>query len=258
MPASLQVGARETAARPRVCRAATAIGSSPRIGGSAVERQPADDREASVFAVGQHAGGREDAERDRQIERRADLAHVGRREAHGDPLGRKRKPGVANRRPHAVAALAHRRIRQADHRHARQPGATSTSTETGIASMPTTAAADRRASMDPGEQAEGQRGSGAIAWAHQHVVNTHLPALGNARCLSSDRVAPRNEAGRLDDLQIARRRARRPDGMGRPRLPTSRGGRCRLGRGRTTPASARTPIVLDPTPARPGVRLGHP
>ena len=62
----------------------------------------------------------EDAERDRQVERRAGLAHVGRRQVDRDAVRRKLEAGVADRAPDAVAALAHAGVRQADHREDRQ------------------------------------------------------------------------------------------------------------------------------------------
>jgi len=54
----------------------------------------------------------EDAQRDRQVERRAFLAYVGRREVHGDAGERERVPGVLDRRVDALAALLHGPVRQ--------------------------------------------------------------------------------------------------------------------------------------------------
>ena len=50
----------------------------------------------------------------------ARLADVGRRQVDGDAVRRELEPGVADRAAHAVAALAHARVGQADHRERRQ------------------------------------------------------------------------------------------------------------------------------------------
>ncbi len=71
-------------------------------------------RRATVPGRGQHA------ERDWQIERRAGLADVGRRQVDGYAVRRKLEAGVADRAAHAVAALAHARVGQADHLKRRQ------------------------------------------------------------------------------------------------------------------------------------------
>ncbi len=80
----------------------------------AVERQLSHDCEPTDAIALDRAGGGEDAERDRQIERGAFLPQVGRRQIHRDSIVGKGKPGVANRSPHAFAALAHRRVREPD------------------------------------------------------------------------------------------------------------------------------------------------
>ena len=49
----------------------------------------------------------------------AGLSHVGRRQVDRDAVRRKFESGVANRAPHAVAALAHAGVRQPDHREDR-------------------------------------------------------------------------------------------------------------------------------------------
>ena len=61
-------------------------------------------------------GRREDAERDRQVERRARFADVGRREVDGDAVRREFEAGVADGAADAIAALADARVRQAHHR----------------------------------------------------------------------------------------------------------------------------------------------
>ena len=88
---------------------------------AAVERQLADEHEIPDFATLDCAGGRQHAERDRQVERGAGLPHVGGRQVHGHPLQRELEAAVPDGRPHAVAALAHAGIRQPDHRELRQP-----------------------------------------------------------------------------------------------------------------------------------------
>src|SRR6266545_99394 len=55
----------------------------------------------------EYAGGGENAQRHGQVEGRADLADFGGREVDGDPIHGKLEPRVADRRAHAIAALAH-------------------------------------------------------------------------------------------------------------------------------------------------------
>ena len=84
--ASLQIGAREHQRRRRAARRDGDRQQPAHRRHAAIERQAADDGEATLLAVGQHARRGQNAERDRQVERRADLPHVGRREADGDAL----------------------------------------------------------------------------------------------------------------------------------------------------------------------------
>ena len=63
----------------------------------------------------------QDAERDRQIERRAHFAHIGRRQVHGDAMRGKLEAGIADGAPDAVAAFANARVGQADHLEAWHP-----------------------------------------------------------------------------------------------------------------------------------------
>src|SRR3546814_9719368 len=65
------------------------------------------------------AGG-EDAQRDRQVEAAAVLGQVGGGEVDGDRALRELELRATDRGAHAVARLAHRRLRQADHVHPRQ------------------------------------------------------------------------------------------------------------------------------------------
>ena len=70
-----------------------------------VERQLADDGEGLRAPLEETRRG-EDAEGDRQVERRALLAQVGGSEVDSDAVGGKREAGVADGRAHALAALA--------------------------------------------------------------------------------------------------------------------------------------------------------
>jgi hypothetical protein len=79
-----------------------------------VQGQLADHRERRVGGTVQRARGREDAQRDRQIEGRAFLADVGRGEIDGDAVVGEGEAGVADGRPHTLAAFPHRGVGQAD------------------------------------------------------------------------------------------------------------------------------------------------
>ena len=87
----------------------------------AVEGERAHHDNVRVLAGGQGAGRRKDAEGDGQIIGGAFLAHVRRREVDRDVLPGELEIGIANRRPHPVAALPDTRIRQSDDREGRQP-----------------------------------------------------------------------------------------------------------------------------------------
>src|SRR2546426_4534441 len=78
----------------------------------AVQRQLADHGEGADPPVRDRAGGGEDAECDRQVERGTFFPEVGRGQVHGDPVGRKGEAGVADRGAHPLAALAHCRVRK--------------------------------------------------------------------------------------------------------------------------------------------------
>ena len=112
-----------------------------------VERQLAEQHPVGDLAALDHALRRQDAERDRQIEGRARLPHVGGREIHRDAMGGKLEAGIADRartRSRLSRTLASGRptiVKQG------KPNDTSTSTWTGQASMPKTAAVRRLASM---------------------------------------------------------------------------------------------------------------
>ena len=122
MAASLGVGARQQdarqgrrAGRPRQSAARRAWRESIRRATARRART-----RSAMCAAFDDALRREDAERDRQIERRAGLADVGRRQVDGDAVRRKLEAGVADRAAHAIAALAHAGVGQADHRERRQ------------------------------------------------------------------------------------------------------------------------------------------
>src|SRR4051812_45402915 len=80
-----------------------------------VERQLAEQHEVGDQPPFDDPGRGEDAQRDRQVERRSRLAHVGGGQVDGDPVRRKLEPGVADRAAHAIAALADAGVRQTDH-----------------------------------------------------------------------------------------------------------------------------------------------
>jgi len=68
----------------------------------------------------EYAGGGENAQRHGQIEGRAHLADLGGRQIDGDPVHGEFEPRVADRRPHAITALAHRGVGEAHRRERRQ------------------------------------------------------------------------------------------------------------------------------------------
>ena len=86
-----------------------------------VERELAEQHEIDDVPAFDDALRGENAERDRQIEGRTRFAHVGGREVHRDAMRGKLEPGIADGASHAVAALTHARIGQADHGEARKP-----------------------------------------------------------------------------------------------------------------------------------------
>ena len=97
-------------------RAASAIASAPGTGRIEPSRasSPASAQRSSRSA--ELPGGGEQRRGDREVEPRAGLAQVGRREVGGDPLQRELEAAVDERRPHALARLAHGGVGQADDR----------------------------------------------------------------------------------------------------------------------------------------------
>ncbi len=87
-----------------------------------VERQLADGHVPPHRGLRQLPGGGQDPQRNRQIEGRPDLARIRGRQVHGHAARRHVVSGVANGRTHALARLAHRRVRQADDRKCREAG----------------------------------------------------------------------------------------------------------------------------------------
>jgi hypothetical protein len=85
-----------------------------------VERELADHERVVDRAAFQFAGRRQQAERDRQVEGGARLAHVGRGEIDRDAVRRKLVSRVPDRGFHSMVALANGRIGKADHREARE------------------------------------------------------------------------------------------------------------------------------------------
>jgi hypothetical protein len=88
---------------PRGERQGTAHGAE-----RAVERELADDREWREDRRVDQAGGGEDAERDRQIERRPRLGQIRRREADDRPPRRRCETAARERGRDSFARLLHR------------------------------------------------------------------------------------------------------------------------------------------------------
>ena len=87
----------------------------------AVERKLPDDREA-VERVGRNgADRRHHRKRDRQVVVAALLWHVGRRQVHGDALGRQREARGDQRRADPLTRFAHGLVAEADDREGDRP-----------------------------------------------------------------------------------------------------------------------------------------
>ena len=71
------------------------------------------------MTVGDVTVGRQDTQRDRQVEQRAALADVGRRQIDRDPVRGEFEPRVADGAAHAIAAFTHGGVGQPDHRERR-------------------------------------------------------------------------------------------------------------------------------------------
>ncbi len=80
----------------------------------AIERELADKTETVERVALDFFRGRDHAERDRQIEARAFLFDIGRREIDRGPPARPKIAAVADRGRDPIAAFLHRRIRQSD------------------------------------------------------------------------------------------------------------------------------------------------
>ena len=111
--------------RPAGARAAPAPPTIGRMPGHrpdlAAERQLADQRDPAGAAPNL-LRAEQDPHRDREIERRAGLAQVGRREVDGDPARRMDEAGVPERAADAFAGLLERGVREADDREPGQSG----------------------------------------------------------------------------------------------------------------------------------------
>ena len=84
------------------------------------QAQLAQHRHAAEPLPGDLIGGGQDAQGDRQIERRSLLPYIRRGQVHGDPLEGKGVPRIGESRVHALPALFHRSLRQPDRRERRQ------------------------------------------------------------------------------------------------------------------------------------------
>ena len=103
-------------------RTPSATASAPRTGAHlAGQRELADDRARLDRLRVQLSGRDEQRDRERQVERRADLAQVGRREVDRDPPQRELVARVHHRRPDALARLAHRLVGEPDDGERGQP-----------------------------------------------------------------------------------------------------------------------------------------
>ena len=86
-----------------------------------VERQLADELVLAEPVLAELSGRREDSDRDREVVPASVLGQIGGREADGDAAPGEFEPGVDDGAAHAVLALAHGRLREADDRELRQP-----------------------------------------------------------------------------------------------------------------------------------------
>jgi hypothetical protein len=87
---------------------------------AAVERQLAEQQHIVDMTSRQDTARRQYPEGNRQVERGACLADVGRRQVDRDAVFREFKPGISNRAADAIATFTDGGIRKADHREARK------------------------------------------------------------------------------------------------------------------------------------------
>ncbi len=131
-PGMTRRAARRRRLRPRCWRAAgwprrppcgrrPQSGRTPRVAWiAAVQRQFAEQDDVVHLPAFDDAGRGQDTEGDRQVERRARLADVGRRQVDRDAVRREFEAGIPDGAPHPVAALADARVGQSDHREGRE------------------------------------------------------------------------------------------------------------------------------------------
>ena len=125
------------------------------------QRELADHRRALDRRLVELMGGDEQRDRERQVERRPDLAQVGRREVDRDAAQRELVAGVHQRGAHPLAGLAHGLVREADDGEGGQP-----LPDVGLHPDPPSLDAVDREGHDPGEHqahAPGAAPSGARA-----------------------------------------------------------------------------------------------
>src|SRR5205823_3678794 len=89
---------------------------------AAVEPELAEHAPAGEVGQAEVAEGGEEPEGDRQVERRALLAHAGGAQVDGHPALGVLEAAVAERRPDALGALAHGAIGEADGGRVREAG----------------------------------------------------------------------------------------------------------------------------------------
>ena len=114
-------------------RAATAIGSAPRMGRRSPSRPSSPTttvQPRAARARGELLAGDQDAECDGQVERRALLRNVGRSEVHGDAAEGQRVSSVGQRGGDPLLALTHRTLGKADRVEGGQATLMSISTST--------------------------------------------------------------------------------------------------------------------------------
>ena len=248
---------RGSTSRASPCRRApSATASAPRIARTSPvsESSPTTAQPSTRLGV-ELAGGDEERDRERQVERRADLAQVGRREVDRDPLLRELVARVDDRRPDALARLAHRLVGEADDRERGQPepdvgldpdppGLDAVDGEGGDAGEHGQNAASRwsrrtsspRASSDTPTRVEAQLGAERAVGAS---VSQAIAIGRTCDRLRSCRFVPRLAEPRRRVLTSPKTSVARRSSAGRGRARRSGSGGCGRGRGSRGARSAR-------------------